>query len=666
MLFPFVNFEASRNTLLLQGRVHELRLVGRHNFVFVTLQQQNWTRERVDALDGGPFLVDRFVLRIPSHEPVQIPALKLVGVPREGAQVPDAVQTTPGREHVAKRQRPQGRVSPRAAPVDAQPLRIRETLPHQMLRSRAHVVDIHDAPAPTEPAAVVPSVARRPPVVHVEDGEAAARPELNARVEGGGGARRGSPVRLDQQRRCRLGGAGEGTVGRGVVVAEGAAQGRGKFHLHGRGDHVGRELKGGGRREPCRGGAVREGPPKDPAGGVGAASDHVQVVARRDDAAKLGRQAVGHTVFAEGGRGPVAGHVGDQEHGVAVLSVGRVEASVVEKSEGLLSEPPAGRRPAEIAVHGYQRFFGAGAVDIVVSRLVRNVVERSRLGMPHGLEDGGVPVASGHQLVVRRVRRSAFFDSSDAQLRGIPGHVGVVPRDVRHLLPVRRDAGVRIKILACRQHLHCPRSVRSHRCHLVHHLRGSRILVVLAHRHQPGAVHRIELPVGEPPPSPVLGGHRHRIPAARCEAHETLRRKLRVVHRPVGTERHRPPAVLVHARPRVGAGGGHVHGPAGARGGIVGSATAQDVAPALLRAPLEPQQVAVVRADEKIAQGHAAGGDGFGGDGARPGAVGGVRGRGRGRRGGGGRRRRHGGTGDGSGGGAKGGFGCTEASGGCS
>src|SRR5206468_3414493 len=88
-------------------------------------------------------------------------------------------------------------VSAGAAARDDAARRVGETAAGQESRAVDGVVHIHDAPVPIEQLAVRAPVAGAAAVIHVEDGNPAARPILDPQVQraGGGGGR--SAMALD-------------------------------------------------------------------------------------------------------------------------------------------------------------------------------------------------------------------------------------------------------------------------------------------------------------------------------------------------------------------------------------------------------------------------------------------------------------------------------------
>src|SRR5262249_11376753 len=89
-------------------------------------------------------------------------------------------------------------------------------------------------------------------VVHVQDGDAAAGPELIGEVEGGGGGGGGATVALDEQGWPLLGRAGEVGIGGGGGGGVGGGGGFGRGIHRGGGGGIGRVPGSIERRRPVR------------------------------------------------------------------------------------------------------------------------------------------------------------------------------------------------------------------------------------------------------------------------------------------------------------------------------------------------------------------------------------------------------------------------------
>lgn len=192
VLFPLVDLEADRDSFGKEGLVHFLRLVGRNDFVLVALEQEDRAVEGVDAFNWTPFLIDFFFFRVHTHEAVEISGLELVRVLGEEGQIRDPIQGASRLEDVSEGEGSQRCVPTGGTPVDAELFSIGQALFDEVLRPVANIVDVDDAPALAEPAAVISSVTGGTPIIDVQDGKAARCPVLNARVEGGPGGSGGA------------------------------------------------------------------------------------------------------------------------------------------------------------------------------------------------------------------------------------------------------------------------------------------------------------------------------------------------------------------------------------------------------------------------------------------------------------------------------------------
>lgn len=83
-------------------------------------------------IDRRAFAVGLFRLRPGPHQFVQVAGFELVGIPRQGGQVADAVVAGAGLEGVVKGEGGQHRVAAGTAALDQQPLRVREVPGHQI------------------------------------------------------------------------------------------------------------------------------------------------------------------------------------------------------------------------------------------------------------------------------------------------------------------------------------------------------------------------------------------------------------------------------------------------------------------------------------------------------------------------------------------------------
>src|SRR5207247_490757 len=90
-----------------------------------------------------------------------------------------------GPEDIAERERGEHRIAARTGTDDRHPVGVRKTAPGEREGAIDAVVDVDDAPLPIQPMAVFPAIAGRAAVVHVEDGEPAAGPDLRPERQAG-------------------------------------------------------------------------------------------------------------------------------------------------------------------------------------------------------------------------------------------------------------------------------------------------------------------------------------------------------------------------------------------------------------------------------------------------------------------------------------------------
>ena len=186
---------------------HGLRLIGRHDPVFQTLKEDDRARELLRVVDRRASAVALDRLGIRTHEFVQIARLKLVCVAHQRFEITDPVVARTGREGVVEGQCTERRVATGAASADGEPPAIHPTLLGKRARRRDAVRYIDDAPSARQSLAVLPAVAGRAAVVHVDHRDAPAGPVLDAQAEGRAGSGGGTAVALHQQgrplaRRC--------------------------------------------------------------------------------------------------------------------------------------------------------------------------------------------------------------------------------------------------------------------------------------------------------------------------------------------------------------------------------------------------------------------------------------------------------------------------------
>ena len=154
-----------------------------------------------------------------ADQPIEIAGLELVGIRREHLEVADPVVARAGPEDVVEGERGEGGVAARAPAPDREPGGVRAAGLGEVQRARDAVLDVDHSPLAVESLAIRAAVAGAPPVVDVEDREAAARPELDGRVKGVGGRSGRASVAEDEERGRLAGRPPARTVVRRVEVA---------------------------------------------------------------------------------------------------------------------------------------------------------------------------------------------------------------------------------------------------------------------------------------------------------------------------------------------------------------------------------------------------------------------------------------------------------------
>ena len=145
----------------------------------------------VDPLGRGPR----------PHELVEVARLELVGVGRQHGEVADAVEARPGGEGVRERQCGEGREPAGTSTADQHPVAVDQAFSGEEIRRGTAILHVDDPPPATEPVAIPPSEPGAAAMVHVDDGEAAARPELHRQPQVRLGHRRRTSVDHHHQRR---------------------------------------------------------------------------------------------------------------------------------------------------------------------------------------------------------------------------------------------------------------------------------------------------------------------------------------------------------------------------------------------------------------------------------------------------------------------------------
>ena len=116
-------------------------------------------------------------------------------------EIAHAVVTRARFEVIAKRERAQGSVTARAAAIDHQTIAVYFAASRQKLRAIHAIIDVDYAPGGIQPLAIIAAIARAATIIHIEHGDATARPILNAELKRSNCRRSRSTVTLDQERR---------------------------------------------------------------------------------------------------------------------------------------------------------------------------------------------------------------------------------------------------------------------------------------------------------------------------------------------------------------------------------------------------------------------------------------------------------------------------------
>ena len=495
-------------------------------------------------------------------------------VPRQRAEVGDAVVAGAGRERVLERQRGERREAAGGAAPDAEPGAVDVAARDEVAGDGSAVLDVDDPPPAVQQVAEGPSVPGRATVVDVDDGEAAGRPELVRQLEVDPRRRRRAAVDdHDQRRTLPFGARPLRVVG---VVQEG----------------VGDRAVAGWELD-----RFRDRPPRVVEAEVPARHDRVDDRPPFDQCDRSDVQLGGRRRGDEQHRRAVGRHRGDRrerqverrhrpvggEHGEtvdAVLDVPERDAAIVQEREARFAEPPV--READVVTDLDHRFHGT----------------ITRVPAVQAPEPG--PVAAEPQRPIGRPRRLAhrlpLFDTRDHrarhavghdEARRVPWHVRVIPLDPAPRRAVRRPARAGDEVDPRHHDRRLGGIGRGQPHDGVDGLRGRR-RVVLAHAEDRRPVRRdVTIGVAQPAPDRRLRRQRHGRGIVRTQAVESLAG-------PVGEPQHtvtHPPrtaAVLVH-------GGAGAPGSSQDLAGRPVRRPPQDGdAPTLLGAPLGPPHVVAV------------------------------------------------------------------------
>ncbi len=507
--------------LLAESRDDQLRLLRRHHPVLGALEDDQRRGQGVEVRQRRALGVHLATLGIGRDQAVEVARLELVRLPGKGLDVGDAVVVRAGSEHLGDRQRHQHGEAAGGPAADDGASRVDPALLPQPAHDSDTVVDVDDAPRPLEPVAVGPAVAGGAAVVHVDHGEAAARPELLTHRERGHGVRRGTPVdHHDQRWQLPLEGQHVG-VGRPVEVRVR------------RQPAASRELDVLGPGEPLRADAQvphrAEGLLVVP-GVIDLAAPHrglldrgrADVDHRRTRGRDVGDTGAAHRQVADRGVAleqaqPVGALVQDREHDPAVT-----EEGIAPRSEDPFRLPHVPR----LVEHLLDSTLGGPAVERPPVLAVGAEPQRA-VGRPARLADAlvGVVHAAGHG--------DGAHGCLDLEGRGVPRHVRVVPLQPRQRLAVGRPARVGDEVRPGGDRLGLPSGGEHH--DLVDHVDGAlRPRRVGLADHGDAPVRGVHVTVG-PAHGATLGGCRGDLDGvrARIEPSQSLVRPVDVPERPV-------------------------------------------------------------------------------------------------------------------------------------
>ncbi len=266
---------------------------------------------------------------------------------------------------------------------------------------------------------------------------------------------------------------------------------------------------------------------------------------REQRARAVGRE-VDHRHEVELERAQLGGPLEHREVVAPAAGVGAHDAPVVQERVPRLPEDP--QRPADLRLDRRERLHAGvrAAVQVPPADAVRAEVQHA-VGAPLGLHDGLGRTAGDQPRAVE------VIEVGDPQLRALPRHPGVVPRQPRDPPPVGRDAGRGEEVVPADQDPRLARAVGRDRDEVVDVLGLGEALAdaqgqAAVGRHAAVGVADAERPVR-------LGRQRARL--AVVLAVDALVGAVGEEHR-AAVDRERAAAVLVHARAHVEAGRGHV------------------------------------------------------------------------------------------------------------
>ena len=183
MLLAFERNVSNGHTFLAQGFDHHLGLVRRHYFVFQTLKENHRTRQSIREVDRRSFDIEVSALGVWTNQTVGVARFEFVRIQFQRFEIAHAVVTRARFEVIPKRQRAQCSVTAGAAAIDHQTIAVNFAVRRQKPRALHAIIDIDYAPGAIQSLAIVAAIARAAAIIHIEHGDAAARPILNTELK---------------------------------------------------------------------------------------------------------------------------------------------------------------------------------------------------------------------------------------------------------------------------------------------------------------------------------------------------------------------------------------------------------------------------------------------------------------------------------------------------
>ena len=421
-------------------------LLRRHDLVLRALEGDQRAVQCVEVIQRAALAVHRQALGQRCDQAIGVAALELVRVLGERDEVRHAEVVDPGAEAVGPREQGQHRVAARAATAHGHSRGVDAPGGRQRIDGRHRVLHVHHAPGAVQVLAVGAAKPRAAAVIDVDHREAAARPELLARVELRSGVAGRATVQHHHQR-WRPGGSSHRGVARRMEEGVGLAGLAGRPCRGGKDDGLGhrdlvrlqRALAGAAQHLAAsaprvdrleRGQRVR----------VGCDGMHAPVRQHADRPQGDGRQI--------DGRGGPARQIDEVEFVERVARDPRHGAALIEQCVARESQVPQGS--AEIGGQARDCAHAAGLEHLQVppAALVREKVQvpvRPPLRFEH--RDAR---ASRHCPQAGETGRPEF---AHHQACGVPGHVRVIPGDEREAVAVAADPRIGDEIRGPIEHL---------------------------------------------------------------------------------------------------------------------------------------------------------------------------------------------------------------------